>query len=124
VLDQPLALLVISSIPVADQAHDQDLDRALAESLARGQAVADGRVLSGPGTGGRLLVWPAGQTRGDLGQPRLNQRAALYAEALLEKIETGKPPPSGPKSFAALGGNSEVLFEFHRGHRGPGEPSS
>ena len=109
---------------MADPAEEQDLDRALADSLARGQAVADGRVLSGPGAGGRLLVWPAGQTRGDLGQPRLNQRAALYAEALLEKIEAGKAAPSVPKSFAAMGGNSEVLFEFHRGNRRGGEPVS
>lgn len=107
---------------MVDPSQEQDLDRALADSLARGQAVADGRVLSGPGAGGRMLVWPAGQTRGDLGQPRLNQRAALYAEALLEKIEAGKPAPSVPKSFAAMGGNSEVLFEFHRGNRGGGEP--
>lgn len=94
-----------------------DLDRSLAHSLALGEAVADGRVVSGPGIGGRLLVWPAGHTRGDLGQPRLNQRAALYAEALLDKIEGGKVPPSLRKSFAAVGGSAEVVFEFHRGNR-------
>ena len=95
----------------------ENLDRALAHSLGIGEAVADGRVVAGPGVGGRLLVWPAGHTRGDLGQPRLNQRAALYAEALLDKIDGGKVPPTLRKSFAALGGAAEVVFDFYRGNR-------
>ncbi len=93
-----------------------DLERALDESLARGQAVAVATVVSGKGVGNRLLVWPAGHTRGDLGQPRLNQRAALYAEALLDK---GKLPAQTRKQFDVAEGAVEVSFEFHAGRRGP-----
>lgn len=96
-------------------------ERALAESLARGQAVAVATVVAGAGVGNRLLVWPAGHTRGDLGQPRLNQRAALYAEALLDK---GKFPPQTRKQFDVAEGTVEVAFEFHPGSRGPAAPPS
>jgi xanthine/CO dehydrogenase XdhC/CoxF family maturation factor len=93
-----------------------ELERALAATLARGQAVAVATVVAGEGAGNRLLVWPAGHTRGDLGQPRLNQRAALYAEALLDK---GKFPPAARKQFDGVAGSVEVAFEFHAGRRGP-----
>ena len=73
-------------------------------------------VVAGDGAGNRLLVWPAGHTRGDLGQPRLNQRAALYAEALLDK---GKFPAAARKQFDVAEGSVEVAFEFHAGRRGP-----
>jgi hypothetical protein len=89
-----------------------DLEAALAASRAAGEAVALATVAIGPGTGNRMLVWKAGHARGDLGQPRLNQRASLYAEALLDK---GKFPPRARKSFAVAGGAVEVDFEFFAG---------
>jgi hypothetical protein len=55
----------------------------LAGALARGEKVALATVQSGPWAGNRLLVWPGGEALGDLGAPRLNQRVALHAEALL-----------------------------------------
>ena len=91
---------------------DLDLDAALAASRAAGEAVALATVAAGPGVGNRMLVWRAGHARGDLGQPRLNQRAALYAEALLDK---GKFPPRARKSFDLPGGAVEVDFDFHPG---------
>lgn len=96
---------------------DAVLDAALAETLARGQAVADARRLSDPLAGSRMLVWPAGQVRGDLGEPRLNQRAALYAEALLDKIAGGKAQPPVRKTFAGEAASAEVLFTFYPGRR-------
>ncbi|MGH9465683.1 MAG: XdhC family protein [Thermoanaerobaculia bacterium] len=57
----------------------------LERALARGERVAIATVRSGPWTGNRLLVWPGGEALGDLGAPRLNQRVALHAEALLER---------------------------------------
>ena len=88
---------------------DLELDAALTASRERGEPVARATVAAGPGTGNRMLVWRAGHARGDLGQPRLNQRAALYAEALLDK---GKYPPRTRKKFDIQGGMVEVDFEF------------
>ena len=55
---------------------------------ARGEVVMWVRAR---GTAGRLLVFAAGHFDGDLGEPRLNQRAALYAEAMLEKAPDKRP---------------------------------
>lgn len=81
---------------------------ALALALQAGHPVALARVVAGPGLGNWLLVWPAGHTRGDLGQARLNQRAALYAEQLFER---GAKPAQ--KSFDVEGQTVRVAYEFH-----------
>lgn len=57
----------------------------LERALTRGERVALATVRSGPWAGNRLLIWPGGEALGDLGAPRLNQRVALHAEALLER---------------------------------------
>ncbi len=85
-----------------------DPARALALALEAGQPVALARVVEGPGLGSWLLVWPAGHTRGDLGQARLNQRAALYAEQLF-----ARGPKPAQKSFDVEGQSVRVTFEFH-----------
>jgi xanthine/CO dehydrogenase XdhC/CoxF family maturation factor len=87
----------------------EEVERELARALELGQPVALARVRRGPGRGRWLLVWPAGHVRGDLGGGRLNQRVALYAEALLAK----DPRPS-EKSFEVKGEKVVVEFEFHR----------
>ena len=92
--------------------EELNLDAALARSLEAGEAVALATVASGPDAGKRMLVWKAGHARGSLGQPRLNQRASLYAEALLDK---GKFPPRSRKKFDIHGGSVEVDFEFFAG---------
>lgn len=56
---------------------------ALRRSIVDQQLIAVATVVAGPGIGSQLLVWPGGQTFGDLGSPRLNQRAALHAEQLI-----------------------------------------
>ena len=53
---------------------------ALRRCLVDQEMVALVTVVAGPGVGSQLLVWPGGQTLGDLGTPRLNQRVALFAE--------------------------------------------
>jgi hypothetical protein len=75
------------------------------------QTVAHATVISGEMRGRRLTIWPAGHFQGDLGDPRLNQRAALYAEAILEK-GLAKAPRSQRKAFDGVGGKVEVEFEF------------
>jgi len=75
------------------------------------RAVATATLVSGEGRAARLTIWPAGQFQGDLGDPRLNQRAALYAEAILEK-GLAKAPRTQRKAFDVAGGRAEVEFEF------------
>lgn len=75
------------------------------------EAVAHATVVSGEGSGRRLTIWPAGHYQGDLGDPRLNQRAALYAEAILDK-GLGKIPRTQRKAFEVVEGRVEVEFEF------------
>jgi hypothetical protein len=64
---------------------DSAIDREIAASRTRGERVAVATLRSGSGAGARLLVWAAGQSFGDLGWPRLNQRVALYAEQLFDR---------------------------------------
>jgi hypothetical protein len=75
------------------------------------RTVAHASVVSGERRLGRLTIWPAGHFQGDLGDPRLNQRAALYAEAILDK-GLAKAPPSLRKVFDGANGKVEVEFEF------------
>jgi hypothetical protein len=82
--------------------------------------VARAKVVSGGLPGGTgsanatLEVWPAGHYRGDLGEARLNQRAALYAESVLEKSTRPGAPVPGVlrKSFDGPDGPVELEFVF------------
>lgn len=86
-----------------------EVEAALAASLARGERVARATVVTPHGER-VLLIWPAGHTFGDLGWPRLNQRVALYAEQLFEK-----GPREMSKAFDLPDGTRvEVRFEFPR----------
>jgi len=85
------------------------IDDALARALAAGEAVAEAVAESGPAAGRRLLVWSAGESFGDLGWPRLNQRVALFAEQLLDG-----GAERAQKSFALPEGEVEVAVRIHR----------
>lgn len=74
-------------------------------------AIAAARVVTGAGAGRTLRVWRSGQMRGDLGDPRLNQRAALYAEAILDKA-AARRPERHRKTFDSPFGSVEVEFDF------------
>ncbi|KAB2962045.1 MAG: XdhC family protein [Thermoanaerobaculia bacterium] len=90
----------------------ETVDSLLAASAAEGETVALATVVAGPGTGSRLLVWPAGHTFGDLGWPRLNQRVALYAEQMFDR-GAGAPLI---KRFAVPGAaEAEVRIDFLSG---------
>lgn len=95
---------------VLTAALETALSAALSAALTRGEALAVATVVSGPGRGNRMLIWPAGQALGSLGAPRLNQRAALYAEAALDR---GALRPSF-QSFDVQGQAVEVAFKFPR----------
>jgi hypothetical protein len=93
-----------------------ELLRVLLATLEAGEAVAVATVVGGPGLGEQLVVWRAGQCRGDLGSPRLNQRAALYGEQLLLR------PRPVRKSFEIQGERIEVFFDVPSPAVPPGEP--
>ncbi len=71
------------------------------------QPVVLATVVSGPVTGSQLLVWSGGETLGDLGSPRLNQRAALYAEQILPTGQAGR------KSFRWNQDAIDAFFEVY-----------
>ena len=85
-------------------AEGSSLEAAGAPRVVRATA------LNGSRGGSKLLIWSAGQCSGDLGWPRLNQRAALYAEQLFERRAA---LPLSSKRFEVPGeGEIEVRFEL------------
>jgi xanthine dehydrogenase accessory factor len=79
--------------------------RTLRCSLVDQESIALATVVAGPGVGCQLLVWPGGQTLGDLGSPRLNQRASLYAEQLIPAQQSAR------KAFDSDRATVDVFFE-------------
>lgn len=75
--------------------------------LERRELVVLATVVEGPGQGSQMLVWPTGETFGDLGSPRLNQRAALFAEQTLSGLQSSR------KAFRWDGEEVDVFFEVH-----------
>jgi xanthine dehydrogenase accessory factor len=81
------------------------LHRQLSACLQSRRLVALATVVEGPGVGNQLLIWPGGETLGDLGAPRLNQRAAIYGEQVIPVFATGR------KSFQVDNEVVDVFFE-------------
>lgn len=84
-----------------------EIDRSLAGALQLGEMVVLATVVTGLGTGRRMVVWSAGQTLGSLGDPRLNQRASLHAELLFSRRRGGR------KSFELGDHHVSVKFDLH-----------
>ena len=82
-----------------------EIYQSLARCLNNRELVALATVVGGPGIGNQLLVWPRGETLGDLGSPRLNQRAALYAEQIVPSFQSGR------KRFRWNEAEIDVFFE-------------
>lgn len=83
----------------------REIFRELRRCLEAREVVLLATVVGGPGCGNQLLVWPRGETLGDLGSPRLNQRAALYAEQVLPSHKPSR------KQFTRDGFEIDVFFE-------------
>lgn len=77
----------------------------LESCLASGQLVVLATVVEGSGVGRQLLIWPGGQTLGDLGSPRLNQQVALYGEQIAPTFKSGR------KGFSLGSDSLDVFFE-------------
>ena len=84
----------------------REIYNELKSCLARRQLVVLATVVSGPNPGNQLLIWPRGETLGDLGSPRLNQRAALYAEQIIPGRESGR------KTFRWDDNEIDAFFEI------------
>jgi len=88
---------------------NETIDERIASSRQSGERLAVATLRDGPRAGARLLVGSAGQTFGDLGWPRLNQRVALYAEQLFDRGLAG----SVSKRFDVPGADKvEVTIEL------------
>lgn len=85
-----------------------DLERELKRQVSLGNRVAMARVVEEGDDRHELLIWASGETKGDLGSPRLNQRAALYAEQQFERGHTGL----AVKRFKDAGGMVEIQYDF------------
>lgn len=79
----------------------------LRATLERRELVTLATVLEGEHAGSQLLIWPGEQVLGDLGSPRLNQRAALFAEKVFQEFGSKR------KALRADVGRVEVFFEIH-----------
>jgi xanthine dehydrogenase accessory factor len=81
---------------------------ALKNCLAERQLVALATVIAGPGLGNKLLVWPDGRTRGDLGGEALNRGAAGRAVRLMR---TSQVPERA--AFETDSGAAQVFIDVH-----------
>jgi len=81
------------------------LYRELRAAVERRERLCVVTALEGPRLGAQLLVWPSGEMSGDLGGPRINQRASLHAHSILPG---GR---SGTKPFEGADGSVRLFFD-------------
>lgn len=67
-----------------------DVYTALKQCLEAGQLVALATLLSGPGQGAKLFVWPDGRTHGELGSAELTGQVARFAADRLAAHDPGR----------------------------------
>mgnify|MGYP001817994160 CR=1 FL=1 len=77
----------------------------LQASMDRHQVVVVATVVAGREIGRQMLIWPRGETFGDLGGPRLNQRAALFAEQIAVDLAAAR------KTFHWQGDEVDIFFD-------------
>lgn len=82
-----------------------EIYQEIVRCLEARQLVVLATVVQGPQPGRQLVIWPRGETLGDLGSPRLNQRAALYAEQIAPTFQSSR------KTFSRDDAELDVFFE-------------
>lgn len=65
-----------------------DLYTTFAAAIKQGRLVGLATILAGPGIGNKLLVWPTGETQGDLGTAELNHSVVERAKSALAAQQT------------------------------------
>jgi len=82
-----------------------NLHQELVHSLKKEQLVALCTVIVGPQLGSRMLIWPDGQTHGDLGSPDLTRQVSQHSEVPLQQLKSERV------TFDVEGEKSEVFIE-------------
>lgn len=65
-----------------------DLYTTFADAVKRGRLVSLATILAGPGIGNKLLIWPTGETQGDLGAADLNESVVARAKEAFAAQQT------------------------------------
>lgn len=65
-----------------------DLYTTFADAVKRGRLVGLATILAGPGIGNKLLIWPTGETQGDLGTADLNGSVVARAKEAFAAQQT------------------------------------
>lgn len=65
-----------------------DLYTIFADAVKRGRLVGLATILAGPGIGNKLLIWPTGETQGDLGTADLNGSVVARAKEAFAAQQT------------------------------------
>ncbi|MCZ6485855.1 MAG: XdhC/CoxI family protein [Acidobacteria bacterium] len=87
------------------RSHVSNLHQELVHSLETEQLIALCTVIVGPGLGSKMLIWPDGQSKGDLQSADLNRQVCQHAEALFQQQKSERT------SFDSDGQKSEVFIE-------------
>jgi len=82
-----------------------NLHQELVHSLETEQLIALCTVIVGPGLGSKMLIWPDGQSKGDLQPADLNRQVRQHAEALFQQQKSERT------SFDSDGQKSQVFIE-------------
>jgi xanthine dehydrogenase accessory factor len=77
----------------------------LQEGLAASELFALATVVEGPGLGGQMLIWPGGQSLGEVGTPDLNRRAMELADQALVEMASRR------HSLDQDGDSVDIFFE-------------
>lgn len=84
-----------------------DLYTTFADAVKRGRLVGLATVLAGPGVGKKLLIWPKGETQGDLGAAELNQQVVERAKEAFVAQQTER------FTVTTAAGEIDVFLEIH-----------
>ncbi len=84
-----------------------DLYSTFVQAVKQGRLVGLATIIAGPGIGQKLLIWPNGDTAGNLGPAELAQQVVTRAQTALAAQQTER------FTVATPAGEVEVFLEIH-----------
>jgi len=78
------------TIQVWVESLSPEIYATLKQCLETEQRVALATILTGPGPGNKLFIWPDGRTQGELGSPELTGQVVRYAADRLAALDPGR----------------------------------